>query len=100
MRIVVTGATGNIGTSVVQALAAKETVADIVGVARRVAVLNDVSGAFNIAADPVIDRAVLGELIGANGPGARQCGSRRLFLDVAGGGRRFLLDGAGGLRGG
>ena len=35
MRIVVTGATGNIGTSVVEALAAEETVEDIVGVARR-----------------------------------------------------------------
>lgn len=35
MRIVVTGATGNIGTSVVETLAAEETVEDIVGVARR-----------------------------------------------------------------
>ena len=35
MRIVVTGATGNVGTSVVQALAADPEVEEIVGVARR-----------------------------------------------------------------
>ena len=35
MRIVVTGATGNVGTSVVAALAADERVTEIVGVARR-----------------------------------------------------------------
>lgn len=35
MRIVVTGATGNVGTSVVQALAADERVDEIVGIARR-----------------------------------------------------------------
>src|SRR4051794_22560784 len=35
MRIVVTGATGNVGTSVVRALAADERVEEIVGVARR-----------------------------------------------------------------
>jgi UDP-glucose 4-epimerase len=36
MRIVVTGATGNVGTSVVRALAADPAVEEIVGVARRV----------------------------------------------------------------
>jgi UDP-glucose 4-epimerase len=36
MRIVVTGATGNVGTSVVQALAADPAVEEIVGLARRV----------------------------------------------------------------
>jgi UDP-glucose 4-epimerase len=36
MRIVVTGATGNVGTSVVRALSADERVTEIVGVARRV----------------------------------------------------------------
>jgi nucleoside-diphosphate-sugar epimerase len=36
MRIVVTGATGNVGTSVVQALAADPAVDEIVGLARRV----------------------------------------------------------------
>jgi UDP-glucose 4-epimerase len=35
MRVVVTGATGNVGTSVVRALAADERVTEIVGVARR-----------------------------------------------------------------
>jgi UDP-glucose 4-epimerase len=35
MRIVVTGATGNVGTSVVQALAADQAVEEIVGIARR-----------------------------------------------------------------
>ena len=35
MKIVVTGATGNVGTSVVQALAGDERVSEIVGVARR-----------------------------------------------------------------
>ena len=35
MRIVVTGATGNVGTSVLRALAGDERVAEIVGVARR-----------------------------------------------------------------
>ena len=35
MRVVVIGATGNVGTSVVQALSADPTVAEIVGVARR-----------------------------------------------------------------
>jgi UDP-glucose 4-epimerase len=35
MRIVVTGATGNVGTSVLRALAADERVREIVGVARR-----------------------------------------------------------------
>jgi nucleoside-diphosphate-sugar epimerase len=36
MRIVVTGATGNVGTSVVRALSADERVTEIVGIARRV----------------------------------------------------------------
>ena len=36
MRIVVTGATGNVGTSVVQALAQDPDVTEIVGVARQV----------------------------------------------------------------
>jgi UDP-glucose 4-epimerase len=36
MRIVVTGATGNVGTSVVEALAADPAVEEIVGIARRV----------------------------------------------------------------
>jgi UDP-glucose 4-epimerase len=36
MRIVVTGATGNVGTAVVRALSADERVTEIVGVARRV----------------------------------------------------------------
>jgi nucleoside-diphosphate-sugar epimerase len=36
MRIVVTGATGNVGTSVLQALSADERVTEIVGIARRV----------------------------------------------------------------
>ncbi|MFE5811611.1 NAD-dependent epimerase/dehydratase family protein [Streptomyces sp. NPDC056491] len=35
MRVVVTGATGNVGTSVVKALAAERTVTDVLGVARR-----------------------------------------------------------------
>ena len=35
MRIVVTGATGNVGTSVLDALGRDPRVADIVGVARR-----------------------------------------------------------------
>jgi UDP-glucose 4-epimerase len=35
MRIVVTGATGNVGTSVVEALAADDAVTEIVGIARR-----------------------------------------------------------------
>jgi UDP-glucose 4-epimerase len=35
VRVVVTGATGNVGTSVVEALAADDTVSEIVGVARR-----------------------------------------------------------------
>src|SRR3954469_23142871 len=35
MKIVVTGATGNVGTSVIRALAADERVEEIVGVARR-----------------------------------------------------------------
>ena len=35
MRIVVTGATGNVGTSVVEALAADPRVTEIVGLARR-----------------------------------------------------------------
>src|SRR4051794_34687894 len=35
MRIVVTGATGNVGTSVLRALAADEQVREIVGLARR-----------------------------------------------------------------
>lgn len=38
---------------------------DDVAEAVRLAVLNDVSGAFNIAADPVIDKSVLGELMEA-----------------------------------
>ncbi|MFJ3816838.1 NAD-dependent epimerase/dehydratase family protein [Streptomyces sp. NPDC090056] len=36
MRVVVTGATGNVGTSVVRALARDRTVTDVLGVARRV----------------------------------------------------------------
>ena len=36
MRIVVTGATGNVGTSVLQALGGDERVTEIVGIARRV----------------------------------------------------------------
>ena len=35
MRVVVTGATGNVGTSVVSALAADPNVTEIVGLARR-----------------------------------------------------------------
>ena len=35
MRVVITGATGNVGTSVVRALGADERVTEIVGVARR-----------------------------------------------------------------
>ena len=35
MRVVVTGATGNVGTSVVAALAADERVTEIIGIARR-----------------------------------------------------------------
>ena len=35
MRIVVTGATGNVGTSVVRALGRDPAVTDVVGVARR-----------------------------------------------------------------
>jgi nucleoside-diphosphate-sugar epimerase len=35
MRIIVTGATGNVGTSVVNALVADERVTEIVGIARR-----------------------------------------------------------------
>src|SRR6188768_3527390 len=35
MRVVVTGATGNVGTSVVQALGRDERVAEIVGISRR-----------------------------------------------------------------
>ena len=35
MRVVVTGATGNVGTSVVSALAADERVTEIIGIARR-----------------------------------------------------------------
>ena len=35
MRVVVTGATGNLGTSVVRALAADERIASVVGIARR-----------------------------------------------------------------
>ena len=35
MRVVVVGATGNVGTSVVSALAADEAVESIVGLARR-----------------------------------------------------------------
>jgi ferritin-like metal-binding protein YciE/nucleoside-diphosphate-sugar epimerase len=36
MRVVVTGATGNVGTSVVEALAAREEIREVVGLARRV----------------------------------------------------------------
>ncbi|MBW5487107.1 NAD-dependent epimerase/dehydratase family protein [Streptomyces bambusae] len=36
MRVVVTGATGNVGTSVVQALAAHPAVTDVLGLARRI----------------------------------------------------------------
>ena len=35
LRVVVTGATGNVGTSVIEALAARDEVAEIVGLARR-----------------------------------------------------------------
>jgi nucleoside-diphosphate-sugar epimerase len=35
MRVVVTGATGNVGTSVLEALAAREEVTEIIGIARR-----------------------------------------------------------------
>ena len=35
MKIVVTGATGNVGTSVVRALAGDDRVTEIVGIARR-----------------------------------------------------------------
>ena len=35
MRVVVVGATGNVGTSVIEALAARDEVAEIVGLARR-----------------------------------------------------------------
>jgi UDP-glucose 4-epimerase len=36
MRVLVTGATGNVGTSLLQALAAEPAVEEIVGLARRV----------------------------------------------------------------
>lgn len=35
MRVVITGATGNVGTSLVERLAGDDTVTEIVGVARR-----------------------------------------------------------------
>ena len=39
--------------------------ADDVGEAYRLAVVGDVAGAFNVAADPVLDPALLGEILGA-----------------------------------
>ncbi|RSS92589.1 NAD-dependent epimerase/dehydratase family protein [Streptomyces sp. WAC05292] len=50
MRVVVTGATGNTGTSVVRALAADLRVADVVGIARRRPAL-DIPGVRWVAAD-------------------------------------------------
>lgn len=35
MRVLITGATGNVGTSLVERLAADDTVTEIVGLARR-----------------------------------------------------------------
>lgn len=53
MRIVVTGATGNIGTSVVDALRADPAVHDVVGVARRVP--DSTASGEIVAADLAVD---------------------------------------------
>ncbi|MFJ8159922.1 NAD-dependent epimerase/dehydratase family protein [Streptomyces sp. NPDC096136] len=61
MRVVVTGATGNAGTSVVRALAADRTVGDVIGVARRLPGLH-VPGVRWAAADIDPGRAELTDL--------------------------------------
>ncbi|MEW2413000.1 NAD-dependent epimerase/dehydratase family protein [Streptomyces sp. NPDC046866] len=58
MRVVVTGATGNVGTSVVRALAADPAVSDVLGVARRVP-RDEVPGVRWAAADVEPGRADL-----------------------------------------
>jgi nucleoside-diphosphate-sugar epimerase len=50
VRIVVTGASGNVGTSLVRALAADGGV-------------GDAHGPFNVAAEPVLDPCTLGEAL-------------------------------------
>src|SRR4051812_7444156 len=55
MRVVVTGATGNVGTSVVRALADDESVSEIVGIARRAPGGADVPKTTWQAADVVRD---------------------------------------------
>jgi UDP-glucose 4-epimerase len=54
VRVVVTGATGNVGSAVLEALAADETVSEVVGLARRVPPLPDPKVAY-VAADVVRD---------------------------------------------
>ena len=63
MRVVVIGATGNVGTSVLAALA-------------------DVRGAFNVAAEPVLDPAVLAEALGAR-PVPMRPGVLRALADAS-----------------
>jgi nucleoside-diphosphate-sugar epimerase len=54
MRVVITGATGNVGTSLVRALEADDRVTEIVGVARRPGGAGDVSWVkADIASDPL-----------------------------------------------
>lgn len=82
MRVVVTGATGNLGSSVLDALVSDSSVGSVLGVARRVpdapavhardvaeacrlALTSEVRGPFNLAADPVLDSAELGRVLGA-----------------------------------
>jgi nucleoside-diphosphate-sugar epimerase len=57
MRVVVIGATGNVGSSVVDALSRQDQVSEIVGVARRVPE-TDVSKTRFVAADPARDDLV------------------------------------------
>lgn len=61
MRVVVTGATGNAGTSVVRALAADPAVTDVLGIARRVP-RHEVPGVRWAAADVEPGRADLDEV--------------------------------------
>jgi nucleoside-diphosphate-sugar epimerase len=63
MRVVVTGASGNVGTSVLAALAdvGRRMASD----AYRRALVEQVRGPFNIAAEPVLDPGELGRLLHA-----------------------------------
>jgi UDP-glucose 4-epimerase len=106
MRIVVTGATGNVGTSVLPALAADQEVDEIVGLARRLprwenprtrwlradVTSDDLRGAF-AGADAVIHLAWLIQPArdGAQLERVNVDGSRRVFEAAAGAGVKALI---------